>query len=105
MSKAWYEKEKRSKNELILRPVPQIKTPTPPTDDSNGSCEDTDDDGSQPEPTIKTPILNKPLRSIQSMPYFSFQSASETDIFTIAGNSVGQISMTPEIPSISYSTL
>lgn len=57
---------------------------------------------------FRSPILNKRLRSVQSVPYFSFRPASENDIFTISGNnsnSIGQISMTPEIPSISYSTL
>lgn len=39
-----------------------------------------------------------------SLPYFSFRPASENDIFAISG-SMSQISMTPEIPSISYSTL
>lgn len=66
---------------------------------------DHDYDHEHLEPTIKTPILNKRLRNIQSLPYFSFRPASETDIFTIAGNSLSQISMTPEIPSISYSNL
>lgn len=55
------------------------------------------------EASLKTPVLNKRLRAIQSLPYFSFRPASETDIFTIAGSS--RISMTPEIPSISYTTL
>ncbi|XP_037047494.1 uncharacterized protein LOC119082515 [Bradysia coprophila] len=57
---------------------------------------------------FRSPLLNKRLRSVQSVPYFSFRPASENDIFTISGtnsNSIGQISMTPEIPSISYSTL
>lgn len=51
-----------------------------------------------------TPVLNKRLRNVQSVPYFPFRPASENDIFSISG-SMGQISMTPEIPSISYSTL
>lgn len=58
--------------------------------------------------TFRSPLLNKRLRSVQSVPYFSFRPASENDIFTISGsnsNSIGQISMTPEIPSISFSTL
>jgi len=53
-------------------------------------------------------VVNKRLRNVQSVPYFSFRPASENDIFTISGNSsnsIGQISMTPEIPSISYSAL
>lgn len=55
---------------------------------------------------FRSPLLNKRLRSVQSVPYFSFRPASENDIFTISGtNSISQISMTPEIPSISYSTL
>lgn len=54
-----------------------------------------------------TPIMNKRLRNVQSVPYFPFRPASENDIFSITGGggSMGQISMTPEIPSISYSTL
>lgn len=57
---------------------------------------------------FRSPLLNKRLRSVKSVPYFSFRPASENDIFTISGhnsNSIGQISMTPEIPSISFSTL
>lgn len=57
----------------------------------------------------RSPLQNKRLRSVQSVPYFSFRPASENDIFTISSGmhsaSIGQISMTPEIPSISYSTL
>lgn len=53
-----------------------------------------------------TPIMNKRLRNIQSVPYFPFRPASENDIFAITGGgSMSQISMTPEIPSISYSQL
>ncbi|XP_037957633.1 uncharacterized protein LOC119687407 [Teleopsis dalmanni] len=45
------------------------------------------------------------LRSAKSVPHFNVRAAaSETDIFSITG-SVGQISMTPEVPSISYSNL
>ncbi len=57
---------------------------------------------------FRSPLLNKRLRNVKSVPYFSFRPASENDIFTISGhnsNSIGQISMTPEIPSISFSTL
>lgn len=49
--------------------------------------------------------MNKRLRNVQSVPYFPFRPASENDIFSISGGSMNQISMTPEIPSISYSTL
>lgn len=52
-----------------------------------------------------TPIMNKRLRHVQSVPYFPLRPASENDIFSISGGSMNQISMTPEIPSISYSTL
>lgn len=51
---------------------------------------------------LKAPVER--LRSVQSVPYFSFRPASDTDIFSISG-SLSKISMTPEIPSISYSTL
>lgn len=87
-------------NELILRPIPMIQTKTPST-----SSEHVDGDSEEESSVeIKTPILNKRLRTIQSLPYFSFRPASETDIFTIAGSS-NMISMTPEIPSISYTQL
>lgn len=94
-------------NELILRPVISLATRTPSTsneDDIDGGrrSEDSDDEEHNDHVRINTP-MNKPLRAIQSLPYFSFRPASETDIFTIAGSSM--ISMTPEIPSISYSTL
>lgn len=90
-------------NELILRPVPILasKTPSTENDHIDGNQYDTEDE--EHSAGTKTPVLNKPLRAIQSLPYFSFRPASETDIFTIAGSSM--ISMTPEIPSISYSTL
>lgn len=76
-------------------------TPSASSSKTDGEHEDTEEDESTAG--IRTPILNKRLRNIQSLPYFSFRPASETDIFTIAGSSM--ISMTPEIPSISYTTL
>lgn len=88
-------------NELILRPVPMIQTKTPSTSSEHFDGGDSEEETSV---GIKTPILNKRLRTIQSLPYFSFRPASETDIFTIAGSS-NMISMTPEIPSISYTQL
>lgn len=99
-----------SKNvgELILRP-PIIRTSLTDDDDDDNNNDDSEDanDGANKMPfdAMKTPILNKCLRNVQSVPYFSFRPASENDIFTIAGTSMTQISMTPEIPSISYSTL
>lgn len=51
------------------------------------------------------PLMHRQIRNVQSVPYFPFRPASENDIFSISGGSMGQISMTPEIPSISYSTL
>lgn len=95
--------ENEKANELILRPVPILASKTPSTakDHIDGNHYDTEDE--EHSAGTKTPVLNKPLRAIQSLPYFSFRPASETDIFTIAGSSM--ISMTPEIPSISYSTL
>lgn len=50
--------------------------------------------------------MNKKLRAIQSLPHFplQFRPVSENDIFMITGSST-MISMTPEIPSISYSNL
>lgn len=91
-----------------MRPIPIIKTPTSASSNSINDAyeyDDTDDDGEHLEVAIKTPILNKRLRNIQSMPFFPCRPSSETDIFTISGSSMNQISMTPEIPSISYSTL
>lgn len=100
---------------MILRPPIQHSSTSTTIDDdddsedSTGNVERTGnastfDENDLPYP-LKTPILNKRLRSVQSVPYFSFRVASENDIFTIAGSSMTQISMTPEIPSISYSTL
>lgn len=94
-----------SHNELILRPVPIIKTSastlSDKLDDRNGNTDD--EQASDRATAMKTATMDKRLRAIQSLPYFSFRPASETDIFTIAGSS--RISMTPEIPSISYTTL
>lgn len=95
--------DKVKANELILRPMRSIGMHTSSVSSVNasGDHDDTEEDSDNVE--TKTPILNKRLRTIQSLPYFSFRPASETDIFTIAGSSM--ISMTPEIPSISYTTL
>lgn len=102
-------------NELILRPVsslPSTSQTSSTTDkvDASSSMDEDDDDvrtdeeaGHSDYMEFKPRIQNKPLRAIQSLPYFSVRPASETDIFTIAGSSM--ISMTPEIPSISYTTL
>lgn len=47
----------------------------------------------------------RPLRSAKSVPHFNVRSAaSETDIFSISG-SISRISMTPEVPSISFTNL
>ena len=47
----------------------------------------------------------KTLRSVKSVPHFNVRSAaSETDIFAITGSG-NRISMTPEVPSISFSNL
>lgn len=91
-------------------PIIQTNTPsvssvhTPDTD-----LDDTDDDDNevkQHNARIKSPIMNKKLRAIQSLPHFplQFRPVSENDIFMITGSST-MISMTPEIPSISYSNL
>lgn len=64
---------------------------------------DTDDEITESHKSPNMILQNKQLRNVKSLPYFSFRPASENDIFTIAGTS--QISMTPEIPSISYSAL
>lgn len=94
-------------NELILRPTPIIHKTSASTlsdrNDAGSSSDMIEGEQSSNDSTHKSPVLNKRLRAIQSLPYFSFRPASETDIFTIAGSS--RISMTPEIPSISYTTL
>lgn len=99
-------------NELILRPVSSLPSTsrTSSTMDNIDGATSTDDDADTDEEaenrdylSIKPRIQNKPLRAIQSLPYFSVRPASETDIFTIAGSSM--ISMTPEIPTISMTTL
>lgn len=51
--------------------------------------------------TKSTPILNKQLEKVQSVPHLSSRPVSENDIFSIYGS----MGMTPEIPSISYTTL
>lgn len=75
--------------------------------DAVNSTDDDDDTDDEPKRKdyleVRPRIQNKPLRAIQSLPYFSVRPASETDIFTIAGSSM--ISMTPEIPTISMTTL
>ncbi|EAL40256.3 AGAP008658-PA [Anopheles gambiae str. PEST] len=53
---------------------------------------------------------NKTISHLQAdLPYFSIRPASENDIFTISGGAGGStynsISMTPEVPAISYSNL
>lgn len=88
------------KMELVLRPMPTITTPT-----DNENLDRIMLDG------IPDAATNKRLRAVKSVPYFSFRPASENDIFAITGgsmnslSSVPQISMTPEIPSISYTAL
>lgn len=105
--------ENEKPNELILRAVSSLPSTSrsSSTVDKIDAANTTDDDAGTDEEAeynkymeIKPRgIQNKPLRAIQSLPYFSIRPASETDIFTIAGSSM--ISMTPEIPSISYTTL
>ncbi|XP_055708228.1 uncharacterized protein LOC129804710 isoform X2 [Phlebotomus papatasi] len=46
----------------------------------------------------------KSLKHVQSVPHLPIRPSSETDIFTIT-SSFNRISMTPEIPSISFTTL
>lgn len=54
-----------------------------------------------------TSLINKNISHLQAeQPYFSARPASENDIFTIASASnYNAISMTPEVPAISYSNL
>lgn len=101
--------EDEKSNELILRPVPitiQTYTPSVSSTTPNGTDQLDTEDEEYHAKHIKTPIMNKQLRAIQSLPQFpmQFRPVSETDIFMISGSST-MISMTPEIPSISYSHL
>lgn len=94
--------EEDEKEEVILRPSRVenigIATKTTAKDDENDQVL-----------LNASPVTTKRLRHVNSVPYFSFRPvASENDIFSISGGSIGsiqQISMTPEIPSISFSTL
>lgn len=54
-----------------------------------------------------TGVINKNISHLQAeQPYFSTRPASENDIFTISSASnYNSISMTPEVPAISYSNL
>lgn len=54
-----------------------------------------------------TGVINKNLSHLQAeQPYFSTRPASENDIFTISSASnYNAISMTPEVPAISFSNL
>lgn len=54
-----------------------------------------------------TGVINKNISHLQAeQPYFSTRPASENDIFTISSsNTYNAISMTPEVPAISYSNL
>lgn len=99
--------ERPQSHELVLRP-PIITTSG---SDDDVSYSDNDDENEIVVDGPRIPFVDmasskdKRLRSVQSVPYFSFRPASENDIFTITDNSMTQISMTPEIPSISYSML
>ncbi|XP_055685820.1 uncharacterized protein LOC129791609 isoform X3 [Lutzomyia longipalpis] len=55
-------------------------------------------------PSDGTPLRPRSLKHVQSVPHLPIRPSSETDIFTIT-SSYSQISMTPEIPSISFSAL
>lgn len=69
--------------------------------------EESETDGLSPpidKNLLRPKLDNKILKHVQSAPYLNYRPASENDIFTIT-SSYGQISMTPEIPSISFSTL
>lgn len=82
------EKTKRNTDEVILRPPRFIDRQAHLLTTSSG---------------ITTP--HKLKRSATSVPHFNVRSAaSETDIFSITGSG-SRISMTPEVPSISFSNL
>lgn len=55
--------------------------------------------------TLGTPLVRKVLRSVKSVPHLRVcPVANETDIYSITGSG-HTISMTPEVPSISFSNL
>ncbi|GAB0090202.1 uncharacterized protein DMENIID0001_048970 [Sergentomyia squamirostris] len=56
------------------------------------------------EPPKSTPQRLRSLKHVHSVPHLPIRPSSETDIFTIT-NAFSQISMTPEVPSISFTTL
>lgn len=78
-------------NELILRAKPLANV---------------DLGASQLAPPV--PIMNKQLRNVKSMPQFNtshLPNASLSNIFVINDDAWNRFSMTPEIPSISFTTL
>uniref|UniRef100_U5EPF9 Protein aael aael006235 aedes aegypti n=1 Tax=Corethrella appendiculata TaxID=1370023 RepID=U5EPF9_9DIPT len=87
--------EEEETEEVILRPKHLSSVSS--FDDNNNKQNDNN------EPPK---IINKNLMNVQQIPYFSFHSASENDIFTISSSTYQQqLSLTPEVPSISYSNL
>lgn len=108
-------REEDEKEEVILRPTRIDNHRTYSTNaiagvgaiaaSSTNLVANKDDENNDKVLLNASPITNKRLRHVKSVPYFSFRVASENDIFAISGSSISQISMTPEIPSISFSTL
>lgn len=103
-------REEDEKDELILRPFRIAQHNTYSTNAIGGGAgvavgAHNADENNDTVLLNASPVTNKRLRHVKSVPYFSFRPASENDIFAISGSSISQISMTPEIPSISFSTL
>lgn len=101
-------REEDEKHEVILRPenIDTVDAEKVTGSTIRGITDDTGHEEQNDKVRLNgSPITNKRLRHVKSVPYFSFRPASENDIFAISGSSMSQISMTPEIPSISFSTL
>lgn len=94
-------REEDEKDEVILRPT-RVSTSAGAGGAGAGEPTVAEDEEHDKVLINASPLVNKRLRHVKSVPYFSFRPASENDIFAISGS---QISMTPEIPSISFSTL
>lgn len=98
--------EEDDHDEIILRPANIETVDAVRASSSHATINTVSDEEDHDQVRVNgSPITNKRLRHVKSVPYFSFRPASENDIFAISGNSISQISMTPEIPSISFSTL
>ncbi|KAL5277284.1 hypothetical protein ACFFRR_002484 [Megaselia abdita] len=105
---------------LIKRLEEPQETEVLPTKDSNPPAHSTDDEDDEDcgivlRPTLRMQHLDvplktihqrKPLRNVQSVPYLTSLVPNDNKIFSIShAESMSRISMTPEVPSISFSNL